>query len=59
MAVTTLTELFLKVATYNNAGGPRMSAYLANMCRTVFSKLSAVLAAICGVITTLSSVMRG
>ncbi len=27
---------FLKLATYNNAGGPRMSAYLANMCRTVF-----------------------
>jgi hypothetical protein len=27
---------FLKLATYNNAGGPRMSAYLENLSRTIF-----------------------
>ncbi len=27
---------FLKLATYNNAGGPRMSAYLQSLSRTVF-----------------------
>ena len=27
---------FLKVATYNNAGGPRMAAYLTNLSHTVF-----------------------
>jgi hypothetical protein len=27
---------FLKIATYNNAGGPRMAAYLTNLSHTVF-----------------------
>ena len=27
---------FLKIATYNNAGGPRMSTFLTNLSRTIF-----------------------